>query len=201
MRISQSNNPAQSRFAVGAAAALAITALSAGPWASAPAAAQEAGEKVNQLIVYGDDPCPPSSGDEITVCARKAESERFRIPEPLRGIDNPQSVAWSNRVAAYEVVGKTGTLSCSPVGPGGVTGCTQQLIDKAYAERRSDPSIRFGELIAEERERRLSTIDAEAAETQARVEQAEKDYEARQRAQQETQAANPQVAPPPPAGK
>ena len=37
--------------------------------------AQDApGEKVNQLIIYGDDPCPPSQGGEITVCARKPES-------------------------------------------------------------------------------------------------------------------------------
>lgn len=51
-----------------------------------PAAAQEdslgAGdEKVNQLIIYGDDPCPASASGEITVCARKAEAERYRIPE------------------------------------------------------------------------------------------------------------------------
>jgi len=39
-------------------------------------------EKVNQLIVFGNDPCPASSGNEITVCARKGEEERFRIPEP-----------------------------------------------------------------------------------------------------------------------
>lgn len=180
------------RFLLVPAAAMAAIALP-----TAPAFAQDAGEKVNQLIVYGDDPCPPSSGAEITVCARKAEGERYRIPEPLRGIDNPQSAAWSTRVAAYEVVGKTGTLSCSPVGPGGVTGCTQQLIDKAYAERRSDPSIRFGELIAAERERRLSTIDIDAADTQTRVEQAEKDYEARERAAQEKAAAAPPAVPAP----
>ena len=73
-----------------------------------PASAQEASagdEKVNQLIIYGDDPCPVSSDHEITVCARKAESERYRIPEPLRGIDSPKSDAWTNKVQAYETVG------------------------------------------------------------------------------------------------
>lgn len=165
--------------------AIAALALAGAP---APAFAQDAGEKVNQLIVYGDDPCPASTGDEITVCARKAESERFRIPEPLRTSPAPQNDAWNNRVVAYETVGRTGAMSCSPTGPGGSTGCLQQLIDKAYAEKDSDPSVRFGDLIAAEREKRLATIDAEAAATQARVEQAEKDYEARQRAEAETSA-------------
>ena len=40
---------------------------------------------------------------------------------------------------------------------------------------------------------RLSTIDAEAAATQARVEQAERAYEERQRAQEEGKAASPPV--------
>lgn len=134
------------------------------------------GEKVNQLIVYGDDPCPGSASGEITVCARKPEGERYRIPEPLRGIDSPKSEAWTNRVEAYETVGSFGTLSCSPVGAGGSLGCTQRLIDRASAERREGTDVRFGELIAAEREKRLSTIDGDAAAQQARVEEAEKAY-------------------------
>lgn len=43
-------------------------------------AAQDRDHRVNQLIVYGDDQRPPSTGDEITVCARKAESERYSSP-------------------------------------------------------------------------------------------------------------------------
>jgi hypothetical protein len=174
---------------------------------ASPAAAQGDGERINQLIVYGDDPCPQSSDAEITVCARKDESERYRIPEPLRDPLSPQNDAWNNRVLAYETVGKGGTLSCSPVGPGGSTGCLNQLINKAYAERGIDPSVRFGELIAAEREKRLATIDAEAAETQAQVEEAEREYEARQRAQQDPDGADPTApagtgsTPPPPAGQ
>lgn len=178
---------------------LAVALLSATLMPTAPALAQAPGEKVNQLIVYGDDPCPPSSGDEITVCARKEESERYRIPEPLRAPASPQNDAWNNRVLAYETVGRTGTLSCSPAGAGGETGCTQKLIRQAYAEKETDPSVRFGELIAAERERRLATIDADAQATQTRVEQAERDYEARQRAAQD--ASTPPTATPPPAGQ
>ncbi|WP_334183285.1 hypothetical protein [Novosphingobium sp.] len=153
-------------------------------------AAEDSGsgdDKVNQLIIYGDDPCPASSGGEITVCARKAESERFRIPEPLRGIDRPQSEAWTNKVQAYETVGAFGNMSCSPVGAGGASGCTQKLINQAAAERKNGSEVRFSELIQAEREKRLSTIDADAAAQQKRVEEAENAY-FEQRKRQEAEA-------------
>lgn len=175
------------------AAALLLSAL---PFAGAPAMAQGADARVNQLIVYGNDPCPPSTDNEITVCARKDEGERYRIPEPLRETFSPQNDAWNNRVIAYEAVGATGTLSCSPVGPGGFTGCMGRFIDTAYAEKAQDPNIRFTQLIAEERARRLATIDQDAAEMQARVEQAERDYEARQRAQQDPDSGYKEPAKP-----
>jgi hypothetical protein len=165
------------------AAPVAAILLSGGLLMVLPVQAQTGGEKINQLIVYGDDPCPASAGDEITVCARKDEGERFRIPEALRGLNSTQNEAWDTRVKSYEVVSKSGTLSCSPVGPGGSTGCSQRLIDRAYAEKASDPALRFGDLIAEERARRTATIDADAAATQARVEQIERDYEARRKAE------------------
>ncbi|KHK89662.1 hypothetical protein [Novosphingobium malaysiense] len=164
--------------------------------AAVPALAQDeeevtspGGERVNQLIVYGDDPCPASTDNEITVCARKPEAERYRIPKPLRGIDSPKSKAWTEKVQSYETVGSFGTLSCSPVGAGGSLGCTQQLIDKAYAEKENGTDVKFSELIAEERQKRLSTIDAEAAAQQKRVEEAEKAYFAQDKKQQAEDAA------------
>lgn len=151
--------------------------LAVGAFSPLPAAAQDTGETINALIVYGDDPCPVSTDDQITVCARKDESERYRIPEVLREESmSPQNEAWNNRVLAYETVFATGTLSCSPTGPGGFTGCTQSMIDQAYAEKRTDATVRFAQLIEEERARRLSTIDADAQATQADVEAAEKQY-------------------------
>jgi len=161
---------------------------------ASPASAQSAEEKINQLIVYGDDPCPQSNENEITVCARKAETERYRIPENLRESITPQNRAWTDKVIAYETVGAAGTLSCSAVGPGGMTGCTGKMIDAAYAEKRADPNIRFTELIAAERARRLSTIDNDAAATQARVEAIEREYEAKQRAAQDPESTNQQTA-------
>lgn len=158
-------------------------------FAAAPVLAQDAPEpKVNQLIIYGNDECPVSSDDTITVCARKAESERFRIPQILRQSSSPQNEAWNNKVLAYERVSKTGTMSCSPVGAGGWTGCSGKLIDAAYAEKQSDESVRFGQLIAEERAKRLSTIDKDAAKTQSDVEKLENEMEARQKAEAEAAA-------------
>lgn len=172
----------------------AIAALLAGLSLAPLAAAQEGNERINQLIVYGDDPCPPSTDDQITVCARKDESERYRIPEPLRGSESPENEAWNNRVLAYETVGKNGTLSCSPVGPGGWTGCVAQMIDTAAAEKNSDPSLKFSELIAKEREKRLSTIDATAKKQQAQVEEEERQYFEKKKEGEENGAQSQQQA-------
>ncbi|HEX2725533.1 MAG TPA: hypothetical protein VHN20_06915, partial [Beijerinckiaceae bacterium] len=70
-------------------------------------------------------------------CARKPESERFRIPERLRQGGSLQSrQAWAVRAKSFETVGRTGINSCSPVGPGGFTGCVDQLIKQSFAERK-----------------------------------------------------------------
>ena len=145
--------------------------------AASPLAAQEAGgDKVRMVIVYGDDAAPAPNGDEIVVVARMPEADRFRIPENLRFSDNPANQAWINRVERLEFVGSSGTLSCSATGIGGATGCTQEMIRNAYADKNASPSVRFGELIAAARAERLSTLDATAVEEQARVEAIEKEY-------------------------
>lgn len=99
-----------------------------------PAGAQNA---IAEIIVYGNDPCPRSTDDQVVVCARKPESERYRIPERLRSTGTPQQrQAWSNKARALETVGSTGINSCSPVGPGGFTGCLTQVIREAREDRR-----------------------------------------------------------------
>jgi hypothetical protein len=167
------------------AAATAAAAL-----APAPAVAQDAaGDRVNTVIVYGDDECPQSTGDEIVVCARMEESERFRIPEALRQSSDPENEPWANKVRAYETVGQFGALSCSPVGSGGELGCTAKMIEAAYQERATSSDVRAGELIAAAREERLSTLDAEAAATQARVEELEREYMERVEAEEAGEVA------------
>ena len=74
------------------------------------------------------------------------------------------------------MVGDFGTMSCSPAGAGGFTGCTQEMIDKAYADRANSSDVRFGQLVEEARAERLSTIDEDAAAEQERVEMIEREY-------------------------
>src|SRR5688500_717906 len=113
----------------------AVTALAGGLTAlSAPAVAQDA-DRISEIIVYGDDPCPRSTDDDIVVCARKPESERYRIPERLRtGGPRQTREAWANKARALETVGATGINSCSPVGPGGFSGCLVQVAKQARQE-------------------------------------------------------------------
>ena len=180
------------------ASALAFAALFAGPVPTAAQAQDNPSEKINQLIVYGDDPCPASTDGSITVCARKDEAERFRIPKPLR--DNPNAAVnqgWTQRVKAYETVGATGVNSCSPIGAGGATGCMAQLINSAYSEKKQAGDVQFGKLIEEERAKRLKTIDADTAAEQARVEVLEKEYEAKLKRERDGDVPQPPAAPNP----
>ena len=118
-------------------AAFALAAMIA---PGAPALAQNTG-KVSEIIVYGTDPCPRSTDDAIVVCARKSETERYRIPERLRAGGSIQSrQSWAARARQFETVGATGVNSCSPVGPGGFTGCLSQLTRQAFKERDDQSS-------------------------------------------------------------
>lgn len=141
------------------------------------ASAQEApSDDVCMAIVYGNDEAPECDENEIVVVARLPEGDRYRIPETLRFSDNPENEAWAKRVESLEMSGAFGTLSCSTAGAGGFTGCTQQLLEQAYGEKREGSNVRFSELISAARAERLSEIDAVAAEEQERVEQIEREY-------------------------
>ncbi len=112
-----------------AGAAVLLTGVTA---IESPALAQNT---VSEIIVFGTDPCPRSTDDQVVVCARKPESERYRIPEVLRSTGAlQQRESWANKAKALETVGATGTNSCSPVGPGGFTGCLTQVIKQARRE-------------------------------------------------------------------
>jgi hypothetical protein len=155
--------------------ALAMLAISLFPMTAfaqgqAPAADPPGNEKINQVIVYGDDPCPRGNGEEIVVCARKGEGERFRIPEPLRGDPNaPKNAAWGVRAQQLEYAGRSGIGSCSPNGPGGMTGCFNQLVRQARAERAQGDGTNWVRLVEEAREDRMGRVDADSDEIEARV--------------------------------
>jgi hypothetical protein len=127
------------------------------------------------MIIYGNDACPPSTGDTIVVCARKPEGERYRIPEALRGDPNdPKNQAWAERATLLEVAGRSGIGSCSPVGPGGASGCFNQLVRDARADQRTSDGTNWNALIEQARRERLGKIDsaAEAEEADAKADEA-----------------------------
>lgn len=139
----------------------------AGTQGSIPTAADVQNLRINQLVIFEGDPCPPSSDDTINVCAVLPSGDRFRIPENLRSNPNdPQNDAWTNRAIALSYVGATGIGSCSTVGPGGFTGCSQQLINQAVAERRGRPEVNWSRLIEEARQERLAGINRASAEAE-----------------------------------
>jgi hypothetical protein len=123
------------------AAPLAVAALVAGFGTAVPAAAQEQApaqtpsQRISEIIVFGNDPCPRSTDDEVVVCSRVPESYRYRMPEAYRpGGTYQQRQAWANKAKSIERVGRTGIQSCSPVGPAGYTGCLEQVIHSAREE-------------------------------------------------------------------
>ena len=117
--------------------ALLILAAGAGP---VPAIALQGSsdERVNRVVIYGRDVCPRGTGDEIVVCARRPETERYRIPEALRApSDNPDNESWAAKAETIEYVGRTGIQSCSTVGPGGVSGCWNEMVRAWRKDRQA----------------------------------------------------------------
>ena len=97
----------------------------------APVAAQAN----NEVIVYGNDPCPRSTDSTVYVCTRRPETQRYRIPETLRESGTRQQrQAWANKSRQIMTAGATGIGSCSAVGPGGSSGCLIQDIRRAKQE-------------------------------------------------------------------
>jgi hypothetical protein len=124
------------RLPVALAASL-LTLLSVGGAADA-----QPPQTIFNLVVYGDDPCPKAKDDEIIVCARKPESERYRIPKKLREKPEPAGgPGWGSQVATMEQVQRQ-TLpgSCSAIGSNGFTGCTAKALEQWFAERRMQES-------------------------------------------------------------
>jgi hypothetical protein len=106
-----------------------------------PAAAETAlPDRAINIVVYGADPCPQSKSDEIVVCARRPESERYRIPKALRERrrTDTASMAWGQQWSQIEDATRfTRPNSCSVVGTGGQTGCLQSQLRQWWQERRA----------------------------------------------------------------
>ena len=115
----------------------AAVAIAGGVAALPSRAVAQAAPNVAEIIVYGSDPCPRSTDDQVVVCARRPEAERYRIPPKMRPSGTPQQMqSWAVRSKNLETVGATGINSCSPVGPAGYTGCLTKVIQEAKGERK-----------------------------------------------------------------
>lgn len=123
---------------------LAVAAASAAALGAIGSAAQ-AQPAAGEVIVFGTDPCPRATDDEILICRRMPESMRYRLPENMRPTGTfQQRQSWTTKSRQMMNVGSTGTGSCSAVGPGGHTGCLTQEINAARqaageAEAESTP--------------------------------------------------------------
>lgn len=105
-----------------------------------PAAQAQTAAQSGVLVIYGNDKCPTNdNGEEIVVCQRLDEAERFRIPQTLREQPGrPQaSESWAVRSQDALEAGATGTGSCSTVGASGSTGCFVRQATRARAESRA----------------------------------------------------------------
>ena len=121
-----------SKVALSLAAAAALGGFAIG---AAPATAQSAEQRVAEITVFGSDPCPRSTDSEVVVCRRVDERYRYRLPDSYRPSgDRQQRQAWASKARSIERVGRTGIMSCSPVGPAGYTGCLDQMIKASKDE-------------------------------------------------------------------
>lgn len=116
---------------------LVLALLAAPAMLPAPAMAQNAAQD-GVLVIFGNDKCPTNAdGEEIVVCRRLSEEERFRIPKQLRDVQiTPQNESWAVRQQGALATGATGIGSCSTVGPGGGIGCLAQQITAGKKEAR-----------------------------------------------------------------
>ena len=100
---------------------------------SSPIAAQTPPqpERISTLLVFGSDPCPRSSPDEIVVCARQPESERYRIPRKLRekAPNEARDGSWAGTAKVLEMVSRQGLPnSCNATGSYGQSGCFAKFL-------------------------------------------------------------------------
>ena len=115
--------------ALAAAAALVLTT----PQLNAPALAASPQQKLATMLVFGNDPCPRSSEDEVIVCARQPESERYRIPKQFRGrqYNAARDGSWAGTAKVLEYVSTRGLPgSCSFNGTAGQTGCFRRFLEE-----------------------------------------------------------------------
>ena len=100
--------------------------------------------RTRTVTVYGNDACPkPNDPDEIVVCARRPEDERYRLknPEAEPGARLEQG-GQDRTLGAMDLSNAGGSGSCTSVGPGGSAGCAQKWIARERAQRKLEDKAR-----------------------------------------------------------
>lgn len=105
---------------------------------SASAAGAQPPQRETRYDVYGNERCPePETPEEIVVCARHPEGDRYRLPERRDNRRRPAETAWGARAMDLDEAQRwTRPNGCSVVGSNGQSGCTAEMIRQWYAERR-----------------------------------------------------------------
>ena len=119
------------------------TAAPAAPTATADQQQAESGQppkRIRDVTLTAGQPCPKAENGEVVVC--RTLQDPYRIPKALRDqhVIAPQNQSWVNRTATMDEVGrKAGGLpdTCSPIGSGGQTGCTAQMLRQWTAEQKA----------------------------------------------------------------
>lgn len=97
-------------------------------------------DKISFLVTFGEEKCPEAiDPDEIVVCATAPEGDRYRIPKDLRKGEEEAaaSQSWTSAVESLDETARPmRPNSCSVVGTGGFTGCTQAMLRDWFAARR-----------------------------------------------------------------
>ncbi len=126
---------------IAVAALLSLPAVASAQTAPAADKQAESGKppaRIRNVTINPNETCPASTSDEIVVCSTLVEP--YRIPKALRNPPKTDaaSQSWVNRAATMDEVGRrAGGLpdTCSPVGSGGQTGCTAQMLQQYAAEK------------------------------------------------------------------
>ncbi len=110
----------------------------------APPSPSEMPERISFLVAFGEEKCREPEGDEIVVCATVPENERYRIPLALRKKEAVVTDrSWTSAVETLDSFARDlRPNSCSVNGSGGFTGCTQQMLQQWFAERRGSLKAR-----------------------------------------------------------
>jgi hypothetical protein len=121
--------------------ALAQTSAAPAATTSQQAESGQPPKRIRDITLAAGQPCPVAAADEVVVC--RTLEDPYRIPKGLRDEHPiaPQNQSWVNRTATMDEVGrKAGGLpdTCSPVGSGGATGCTSQMLRQWTAEQKAN---------------------------------------------------------------